>query len=185
MTDQPPAADNSPDRGATPETKLQIALALLEDANGWAQHFSNVRLALVTFLSGICLGIMSFKWDHPEAFLVWSTLGVWFLGMTLFVIFSMAEWSKLDHRELSLCEIMAAQGRICRRKSAPPHKGMDRITCEWRRQGDWAYAAYFLFTIIFLFAWCEWHERIGESAAKPVTTSAEGDAPEGTAPTTG
>ena len=184
MTDQPSAADSTPASSTTPETRLQIRIALLEDANGWAQHFSNVRLAVITFLSGICLGIMSFKWDQPEAFLVWSTLGVWILGMTLFVIFSIAEWSKLDHREESLCEIMPALGKSGRRKSSPPYEGFERVTCEWRRQEDWAYGAYFLFTVIFLFAWCEWHDRIGESSANSETQAAEGESSEGTSPTT-
>lgn len=170
---------------ASQEARLNVALALFNDANSWAQHFSNVRLAVVTFLSGICLGIMNFKWDHPNGFLVWSTLGVWLLGLTLFVIFSMAEWSKLDQRERNLVDLMAAQGRTKRQTSTPPRTGVERITCEWRRQHDWAYAAYFVFTAIFLIAWCEWHDRTGRPRPKPHRPDAaatsndprDGDAP--------
>jgi hypothetical protein len=147
--------DDSPPPACS-ETRVNIGLALLEDANAWAQHFSNVRLGVVTFLSGICLGIMNFKWNNPEPFLVWSTLAVWMLGLTLFVIFSISEWSKLDQRERVLAAIMSALGRDYSRKCAPRAR-VERLSCEWLRQGDWAYVAYFVFTAIFLFAWCEWH----------------------------
>jgi hypothetical protein len=151
-------------KGVMPqETRIGIALALLDDANGWAQHFSNVRLGVVTFLSGICVGIMNFKWDDPKAIFVWSTLGTWILGMGLFVVFSIEEWRKLDQRRRNIRMLRAAErgeSLDLPEKERRP-KGLKRITHEWHKQQDWAYAAYFLLTVIFLVAWWLWYQRLG------------------------
>ncbi len=147
----------------SPDARVGIALALLEDANGWAQHFSNVRLGVVTFLSGICVGIMNFKWDRPEPIFVWSTLGTWILGITLFVVFSIEEWRKLDQRRRNIRLLRAAERGepfdLSEKERRP--QGLKRLTHEWRRQQDWAYPSYFLLTAIFLCAWSIWFCRLG------------------------
>lgn len=148
------------------DARVGIALALLEDANGWAQHFSNVRLGVVTFLSGICVGIMNFKWDHPEPIFVWSTLGTWTLGMALFAVFSIEEWRKLDQRRRNIRLLRTAERGepLDLSKKERPPQGLKRLTHEWHRQQDWAYAAYFLLTAIFLWAWAIWISRLSSGS---------------------
>lgn len=136
------------------EARIAASIALLEDANGWAQHFSNVRLGVVTFLSGICLGIMNFKWHDPQAVFIWSTLTVWLLGMSLFVIFSMEQWRKLDQRRRNVQNLREESNDS--RRQANAFQGVRRLTHEWLRQKDWAYAAYFALSAIFFAAWALW-----------------------------
>jgi hypothetical protein len=142
---------------------VRIALGLLADANSWAQHFSNVRLVVATVLSVACFGTMTLKWHHPEPVFVWSTLGAWLLGLAFFVIISIEEWRKLDQRRRNVRALRALErGETYEREETDQrYQGWKRLTHEWFRQRDWAYAVYLVLTVVLLCAWSIWFAALG------------------------
>lgn len=148
------------------ETRIGISQALLEDANGWAQHFSLVRMVVATAIGGLCVVIMTVRWERPEPMVVWSTLGTWLTGAALFVVFSLEEWRKLDQRRRNLRMLRTIErgGQLDLSESVRRPSAVARLTNEWLRQRDWAYGAYFVFTAMFLAAWTLWWYRMFHSA---------------------
>jgi hypothetical protein len=79
------------------QNAIAAATALLDDANGWAQHFSTVRLGVTTFLLTIALGIMQFRWQDPTLFFVGTAAAIWGVAVVLFIFFTALEYSKIKH----------------------------------------------------------------------------------------
>jgi hypothetical protein len=77
-----------------------------QDSGDWGRHYSTVRMTVTTFLVGLSLGIISFKWENlklpPAAMFVGLSTLIWISAVALFIAFTwltyheMARARKLD-----------------------------------------------------------------------------------------
>lgn len=138
---------------------IAARIALLNDANGWAQHFSNVRLGVTTFLLAIALGIMQFQWATPTSLLTWTVAAIWGLAVVLFTYFTVQEYRKIGHIRLHKQSLLTIAG----------HTGAVR---ERTFRSDIPAYCLVILTVAFLMAWCEWHGRAGTLPTAPLSPSA-------------
>jgi hypothetical protein len=65
----------------------------------WARHYSTVRMTTTTFLVGISLGILSFRWPataHPRISFVALSGVVWILAVLLFLVFTRLTYGEME-----------------------------------------------------------------------------------------
>jgi hypothetical protein len=78
-----------------------------EDSGDWARHYSAVRMTVTTFLVGLSLGIVSFKWEkgdpRPGAIFVALAALVWISAVVLFIAFTRLTYHEMARaRKLKL-----------------------------------------------------------------------------------
>jgi hypothetical protein len=86
----------SPDMQANRRTRFQ------ENGN-WARHYSTVRMTTTTFLVGVSLGILSFRWPaaaHPPISFVALSGIVWIIAVSLFLVFTRLTYQEMESARL-------------------------------------------------------------------------------------
>ena len=65
----------------------------------WARHYSTVRMTTTTFLVGVSLGILSFRWPAPGrppiSFIALSGV-VWIVAVLLFLVFTRLTYQEME-----------------------------------------------------------------------------------------
>lgn len=80
-----------------PDQQVNLRTRFQENGN-WARHYSTVRMTTTTFLVGVSLGILSFRWPataHPRIPFIALSGIVWMLAVALFLVFT-----RLTYREM-------------------------------------------------------------------------------------
>jgi len=71
-----------------------------QDSGDWGRHYSTVRMAVTTFLIGLSLGIISFKWDNlklpPAAMFVGLSTLIWISAVALFIAFTRLTYHEME-----------------------------------------------------------------------------------------
>jgi hypothetical protein len=119
--------------------ELAARIALLDDANSWAQHFSTVRMAVTSFLTSLSLGIMQFRWDNPQPIHLGSSLVLWLLLLILLYDLTKLEYEKLADQRLNKLLL-----------GVPGNKPARRM---WQ---DVPLLCFLGLTVIYLIAFCYW-----------------------------
>lgn len=144
-----------------PAGAIETHVALLEDANGWAQHFSTVRLTLTTFLVSIALGVMQVRWEDATTLLRYEVLGIWMLAAVLLVYFTVFEYRKLRHGREAKNVLFALTGK-------------SRAAKDRRWYSDVPLWCFVALSIGFYMAWDDWQPQSRASVVPAAQTEAAG-----------
>jgi amino acid transporter len=64
----------------------------------WARHYSTVRMTLGTFFLTLSFGILQFRWDKPEIEVAIVAGVMCFLGIIVFLLFSLATFNEMNNQ---------------------------------------------------------------------------------------
>ena len=84
--------------GGPPDVQANRQSRFAENSE-WARHYSTVRMTTTTFLVGVSLGILSFRWPAagrpPISFIALSGV-VWIVAVLLFLVFTRLTYQEME-----------------------------------------------------------------------------------------